>query len=127
VELRAEFTPTDGSEVTFNVRGCTIAYDATKQELTVNGHRAPAPLRNGKQRLTIYCDRTGLEVFASDGLCYVPMPFQPKAADLTIGATVTGGPVKFTKLEAYELKSAWLTKQAARTSASKHPQSIIKR
>jgi sucrose-6-phosphate hydrolase SacC (GH32 family) len=127
VELCAVFTPTDGSEVTFNVRGCTIAYDATKQELTVNGHRAPAPLRNGKQRLTIYCDRTGLEVFASDGLCYVPMPFQPKAADLTIGATVTGGPVKFTKLEAYELKSAWLTKQAARTSASKHPQSIIKR
>lgn len=121
VELRAEFTPTDGSEVTFNVRGCTIAYDATKQELTVNGHRAPAPLRNGKQRLTIYCDRTGLEMFASDGLCYVPMPFQPNAADLTIGATVTGGPVKFTKLEAYELKSAWLTKQAARTSASKHP------
>lgn len=110
VELRAEFTPAADSEVTFNVRGCAITYDAKKQELTVNGHRAPAPLRNGKQRLTIYCDRTGVEVFASDGLCYVPMPFQPKAADLTLGAAVKSGTVKFSKLEAYELKSAWLTK-----------------
>ncbi len=110
VELRAEFTPTADSEVTFNVRGCAITYDAKKQELTVNGHRAPAPLRNGKQRLTIYCDRTGLEVFASDGLCYVPMPFQPKATDFTLGAAVKSGAVKFSKLDAYELKSAWTSK-----------------
>lgn len=110
VELRAEFTPADGSEVTFKVRGCVIAYNAKSQELTVNGHRASAPLRNGKQLLTIYFDRTGLEVFASDGLCYVPMPFQPTATDLTLGATVTSGEVKFGQLEAYELKSAWPTR-----------------
>ena len=110
VELRAEFTPTADSEATFNIRGCTVTYDAKKQELSVNGHRAPAPLRNGKQRLTIYCDRTGVEVFASDGLCYVAMPFQPKATDFTLGAAVRSGEVKFSKLEAYELKSAWLTK-----------------
>ncbi len=110
VELRAEFTPAAGSEVSFNVRGCAIAYNAKSQELTVNGHRAPAPLRNGKQRLTIYCDRTGLEVFASDGLCYIPMPLQPKVSDLTLGAAVTSGEVKLSKLEAYELKSAWPTR-----------------
>lgn len=107
VELRAEFTPAADSEITFNVRGASISYDSKKQELTVNGHRAPAPLRNGKQRLTIYCDRTGLEVFASDGLCYVPMPFQPKAGDLALAASVKNGDVKFGKLEVYELKSAW--------------------
>ncbi|MBL9166255.1 MAG: glycoside hydrolase family 32 protein [Verrucomicrobiales bacterium] len=110
VELRAEFTPADGSEVTFNVRGCVISYDATKQELTVNGHRTPAPLRGSEQRLTIYCDRTGLEVFASDGLCYVPMPFQPKPADRTLSVGVQSGAVKFSKLEAYDLKSAWKSK-----------------
>jgi sucrose-6-phosphate hydrolase SacC (GH32 family) len=107
VELRAEFEPGEASEIAFTVRGASIVYDAKKQELAVNGHRAPAPLRDGKQRLTIYCDRTGLEVFASDGLTYVPMPFQPKADDLALGVQVKAGTVKITKLEVYELKSAW--------------------
>ena len=53
--------------VTFSIRGATIAYDAKTQEIAVHGHRAKAPLLAGKQRLTIFCDRTGLEVFASDG------------------------------------------------------------
>lgn len=110
VELRAEFDPSEDSEVTFNVRGCAIAYDARKQELTVNGHRAPAPLRNGKQRLTIYCDRTGLEVFASDGLCYMPMPFQPKTDDRALSLHVKGGSTKIAALEVHELRSAWKAK-----------------
>ena len=107
VELHAEFEPGDDAETIFSVRGAKIVYDAKKQELSVNGHRAPAPLRDGKQRLRILCDRTGLEVFASDGLTYVPLPFQPKADDLTTSAQVTGGSVKFTVLQVHELQSAW--------------------
>ena len=107
VELRAEFEPGDASEVAFMVRGARIVYDAKKQELAVNNHRAPAPLRAGKQRLTIFCDRAGLEVFASDGLTYVPMPFQPKADDLALGAEAKGGSAKVSALQVHELKSAW--------------------
>ena len=84
-----------------------IVYDAKKQELVVNGHRAPAPLRGGKQRLAIFCDRTGLEVFANDGLTYVPMPFLPKVDDLSLSVKAMGGIVKINMLEAHELKSAW--------------------
>jgi sucrose-6-phosphate hydrolase SacC (GH32 family) len=107
VELNAEFEPGDTGEVVFTVRGATIVYDAKKQELAVNNHRAPAPLRDGKQRLTIFCDRTGLEVFASDGLTYVPMPFQPKADDLALGVQAKGGSAKVSALEVHELRSAW--------------------
>jgi len=107
IELRAEFEPGDAREVVFNIRGATITYDAQKQELAVNDHRVPAPLREGKQRLTIYCDRTGLEVFASDGLCYVPMPFQPQAENLTLSVSVTGGTAKLSSLDVHELRSAW--------------------
>jgi sucrose-6-phosphate hydrolase SacC (GH32 family) len=107
VELRAEFEPGDATEVAFNVRGATIIYDANKQEVSVNNHRAPAPLRGGKQQLRIYCDRTALEVFVSDGLTYLPMPFAPTAGDLTLGLHVKGGSVKFTALDVHELKSAW--------------------
>ena len=107
LELRTEFEPGKVKEVVFNVRGATIVWDAKTQELVVNGHRAPAPLRQGKQRLTIYCDRTGLEVFASDGLCYVPKPFIPKTDSLNAHVSATGGPVKFSYLEVHELASAW--------------------
>jgi sucrose-6-phosphate hydrolase SacC (GH32 family) len=112
VELRAEFEPGDASEVAFIVRGARIVYDAKKQELAVNDYRAPAPLRDGKQRLTIFCDRAGLEVFASDGLTYVPMPFQPKADDLALGAEAKGGDAKVSALQVHELKSSWGTQQA---------------
>jgi sucrose-6-phosphate hydrolase SacC (GH32 family) len=109
VELRAEFEPGDASEVAFTVRGATIVYDAKKEELAVNKHRAPAPLRGGKQRLAIFCDRTGLEVFASDGLTYVPMPFIPKADDLALRVQAQGGSAKINALEVHELKSAWIS------------------
>ena len=59
------------------------------------------------QRITVYCDRVSLEVFASDGLTYVPMAFQPKADDLTIGIHTKGGSSKISSLQVYELKSAW--------------------
>jgi sucrose-6-phosphate hydrolase SacC (GH32 family) len=107
VELRAEFVPGDAREVMFKVRGADITYDPARQELSVNGHRAPAPLLGGRQRLTIFCDRTGLEVFASDGLTYVPMPFQPKSADRSLGLSVKGGSARIEFLEVHELRSAW--------------------
>jgi hypothetical protein len=58
--------------------------------------------------LTIFCDRTGLEVFASDGLTYVPMPFQPKPDDLALSVEVKGGSAKFESLQVHELKTAWM-------------------
>lgn len=108
VELRAEFEPAaSGGEVAFIVRGARIAYDAARQELTVNDRQVPAPLRGGRQRLTVLVDRTGLEVFASDGLTYVPLPFQAKPDDRGVALKVTGGPVHFAELEVHELTSAW--------------------
>ena len=107
VEIRAEFAPGDADEVRLSVRGVPVVYDARKQEVIVNGHRAPAPLRDGKQRLTIYVDRTGLEVFASDGLTFVPMPINLKPEDTGLSLSAAGGPVALTRLDVYELKSAW--------------------
>lgn len=110
VELRAEFEPGDATEVRFKVRGANIICDLKQQEVVVNGHRTAAPLRKGRQRLTIYCDRTGLEVFASDGLTYVPMPFQPQADERSSEVAVAGGTATFQSLELHELQSAWTQK-----------------
>ena len=115
VELRAEFVPGSSGKVSFTVRGATLVYDSLKQELTVNGLTVPAPLMQGpegmaatlKQNLTVYCDRAGMEVFATGGRTYVPMPFIPKADDRSLAVQVTGSPVYFTQLQTYELQSAW--------------------
>jgi fructan beta-fructosidase len=106
-EIRAEFTPGTAAEIAFMVRGVPVIYDAKKQELIVNGHHAPAPLTDGKQRLTIFVDRTGLEVFASNGLTFVPMPINLKSEEKGLSVTSTGGAVSFSSLDVYELRSAW--------------------
>src|SRR5262249_41699374 len=67
VEIRVEFEPGEATELGFNVRGVSVNYDAKKQEIAVNKHRAPAALDAGKQSLILYVDRTSLEVFGSDG------------------------------------------------------------
>jgi sucrose-6-phosphate hydrolase SacC (GH32 family) len=107
VEVCAEFEPGDAREIVFNIRDVTVIYDPLKLELSVAGHRAPAPLRNGKQRITIFCDRTGVEVFASDGLCYVPMPYNASPQNRRVSLETRGGAAEINSLEVYELKSAW--------------------
>ena len=107
IELRAEFEPGDAGSVEFNLRGAKITYDARKQELIVNDVHAPAPLVDGRQHIIVFVDRTMLEVFASDGLTYVPLPFIPKEEDQSITQEIKGGNARMTSLQAYKLKSIW--------------------
>ncbi|WP_020473980.1 glycoside hydrolase family 32 protein [Zavarzinella formosa] len=107
LEVRAEIEPGEAAEVKFVVRGLTVVYDTKKQEIVVSGQRAPAPLREGKQRLTIIADRVGFEIFADDGLTYVPFAFTPKADDQSVSLTVVGGSAKSVAVDVHELKSIW--------------------
>jgi len=107
VEIRAEFEPESGSDVAIRVRGVDVVWESKTEEIVVNGHRAPAPLQDGRQQIVIYCDRTGLEVFAGGGLTYVPMPVNLHADDLASGVKAIGGPVRFDSFEIHELGSAW--------------------
>lgn len=106
LELRAEFKPAGATAITLSLRGIPITYDVSKQEIEINKHRAPAPMKDGVMTLRVFVDRTTVEVFASDGLTYVPMPVISKAAAAP-RINVTGGEVEFKALELYELKSIW--------------------
>lgn len=107
LEIRASFEPSPSSRVSFRLRGAAIVFDAAAEEVEVNGVRAPAPMTNGRQELAILVDRTGFEVFVSGGLTYLPMPYQPVAADRSLSLEVSGGVAKFDHLEVHELRSAW--------------------
>ncbi len=110
IELRAEFAPTPKSLTTFTIRGITVTYDFERQDLIVNGHRTFAPLLDGRHRLAIFSDQTTIEVFANDGLTYIPVPAIPKKTDRSLAVSVTGGDVEFQSLDVYELGSAWTTR-----------------
>ena len=89
------------------VRGVTIRFDATNEQLSIGDHKAPAPMRDGRQNLTVLVDRNSLEVFASDGLTYVPWPTIPKPADKSVSLSVQGAPASVDSFEIHTLKSAW--------------------
>jgi sucrose-6-phosphate hydrolase SacC (GH32 family) len=107
VEIDAEFEARGAGEITLKVRGVPVVFDASKQELSVNGHRAPAPFVAGKQRMRIFVDRTCVEVFASNGLAYVPIPLNLDAQNRSLEMAGREGSVKFTRLDVHELKSIW--------------------
>ncbi len=110
VELEIEFKPDSANRLLIKVRGVDIAYHADKQEIELAGHRASAPLVNGKQRLVILCDRTGIELFASDGLCYVPLPINVDPSNRQLAVATQNGNAIITSLNVYELQSAWIAR-----------------
>jgi sucrose-6-phosphate hydrolase SacC (GH32 family) len=106
VELRVKFRPEKNARIEFKLRGATIAYDAEREELVVNDYRVLAPLVDGQQELIVYVDRTVLEVFASSGLIYAPMPFIPDPTNQSASMSELGG-AGLQSLELYRLKSIW--------------------
>ncbi|MFO0936392.1 MAG: glycoside hydrolase family 32 protein, partial [Gemmataceae bacterium] len=107
VELRAEIDPGTATHIELTLRGEKVFYEVKRQDFLVNDYRTYAPLREGKLKLTVYLDRTGMELFASDGLSYVPMPMQPKSENRGLSLHVKGGNAKLISTQVYELGSAW--------------------
>lgn len=107
LEVEAVFDVKKETQIEFQIRGIRISYDGAKQELSVQQQRAHAPLANGKQHLRFFIDRTCVEVFASGGLTYIPLPVIPKAEDRSLSLTVRGNTTKFERLTVHELGSIY--------------------
>lgn len=107
VEVRAVLEPGDANEVVFTLRGAKIVFDAARQEVDVEGHRAPAPVKDGKVDLTVFIDRTGVEAFAAGGTSFVPVPRNADPQDRSLSVEVRGGTANFASLEVHELRSIW--------------------
>src|SRR5207253_7048664 len=65
LDVVAVLEPAKAAKLTLTIRGVALEYDAAKQELTVNGHRAAAPLKDGKLHLRILADPTAVQILAS--------------------------------------------------------------
>lgn len=107
LEARIEFEPGEATEIALNLRGVPVVYDALRQEIVVNGHRAPAPPVDGRQRWTMLLDKTSIEVFVADGQVYVPMPVIADAGNSSLALTAQGGAGRLLSLDVHELSSLW--------------------
>ncbi len=106
-ELNLEFKPSKDLKFEMMVRGVRVEYDAATETLDVAGHKAPLKNDTGTLDLRIFCDRNGLEIFASKGRVYVPWPYPPQGSNRRFSIRSLAGTAEVTKLQAYTLKSAW--------------------
>ncbi len=106
-ELRMEITPGRATEIILDVRGVPVTYDVANQQLMVDGVKAPAALQNGKLKLLVFADRTGLEIFVNDGLVFMPININIDNGNRSLSLTAKGGSARVSGIEVYELKSIW--------------------
>ena len=108
-ELVAEFEAKDdkaAGPVTFWLRGCKLTYDNVKAEWSIDGHTFRVPAHGGVQKIRVFVDRTFMEIFAGDGLVYVPVPMLVNPQNLSVRINIPES-VKMKNLEIYRLKSIW--------------------
>lgn len=107
VEIRTAIEPGKAKEVVLDIHGLAVTYDVAKQELVIDGVRAPAPLTKGRLDLIIYADRIGVEVFTADGLLFMPVNVNIDSENRSLGLSVKGGSAALKNITVYELKSIW--------------------
>ncbi|GHE31628.1 glycoside hydrolase family 32 protein [Sphingobacterium griseoflavum] len=106
-EIKLRIKPKDAHTIHINVRGLHILYQVADQELVVDNVRAHAPLINGEQELTIFVDRTGVEIFASEGEVFMPINYNFDQKNMRYSLHVAGGAATLVSGQLHTLKSIW--------------------
>lgn len=105
MEIQAVVEPGKAKELRFNFNGLEFVYDVAAQEISADGVKAKLPLQKGQLQISAYVDRTGVELFANQGLFY--MPINKNLSEKKNSIQVIGGKAKFRQLDVYGLKSIW--------------------
>lgn len=107
LEIEADLVPGTARSVGLEVLGVRIAWDAVRGELDVDGAKAALPRRGERLALHLFVDRSAIEVFADDGLLYMPVAIAPRTdRPRTVLAFADGGEVLGGVL-VHELAGIW--------------------
>lgn len=107
-ELRGEIDPGDASEIVLTLRGVPFVIDPAKQSLTSGKQAMPVPVKDGRLKFHLLCDRALVEIFTGDGFKFGAFPLVPKpGVPVAHELTARGGTAKIVSLEVDELKSVW--------------------
>jgi fructan beta-fructosidase len=106
-DITIEFMPKAGEDLTFNLRGSMLRYDAAKNQLHFKRYVMKHALNSdGSVRLRILIDRASLEIFLNDGIGVLT---HSEVHDLDNRAlSIEGGAgAVIKKMELHELTSSW--------------------
>ena len=106
LDVRGSFVLPEGGSLALTLRGVAITYDAAKRELACAGRKAPLTLTDGRLDLHVLVDRTSVEIYADNGLVYLPLPEKPAATDRSLHLTAGAG-TRIVSLDVATLRSAW--------------------
>jgi fructan beta-fructosidase len=106
-ELDAQFQPGTAANITFTLDGTPVTYNCQSQQLSCEGVTNPLSPVNGVITLQILVDRGFLEIFANNGLVYMPMSTTPMAGAQPISLVASGSGAQLLSLNLYKLGSAW--------------------
>lgn len=119
LDLRLDLAVEDARQVALKVRGTEFVYDVAEQKLTGGRGSAALPLRDGRLQFRLLIDRGLAELFAADGLVYMPVALPPAQGSAPIlDLSARGGTARIVSIEADELNSIWPAPGAA---AAKDP------
>ena len=127
LELDLELVVGDAREITLAVRRggkelTVIGYDVVRGVLYVDRtrsgevaisptfsgrHEAPMATTDGRLRLTVFVDRSSLEVFGSDGMVAITDRIFPSPGSTAVELRAHGGTARIVRLDAWPLRSAW--------------------
>jgi sucrose-6-phosphate hydrolase SacC (GH32 family) len=102
-----EFQIGDAQQVGMTIRGIEITCDVKSKELICLGRTAPVALEQQRLRLRAIVDRTSLEIFADDGLVYMPLAVVPAPDQKEITIFSRGGSASLQGGSVRVLRSIW--------------------
>jgi len=106
-ELDAQFQPGSASSVTFTLGGTPVTYNCVNQQISCDGITNPLSPVNGVIILQILVDRGTLEIYANNGLVYMPISTTPTFGTQPISLVASGSGAQLLSLNLYNLGSAW--------------------
>jgi fructan beta-fructosidase len=133
LEIVAVFEPAASSEFGLKVRKgaseeTVVGYDVARGEAFVDRarsgrtdfspkftgrHAAPLPVEEGRVELHVFVDRSSVEVFANGGRATLTDQIFPGPASDGVSLYAKGGAARLVSLEAWKLRSAWSSPEAA--------------
>ena len=107
LDIQAAIDVGDADEIELNLRGIRLFYHAAEQKLFCRDRSAPLEPIEGKIHLRVLLDRASIEIFAADGLVYLPISVIPDDDNHTCFLQAKGGACHVDTITICTLDSSW--------------------
>lgn len=107
VEVSFSCQVEENTELVLNLRGIEVVYNAGTKKLRIGKHESDWPIAAAELSLTLFLDRTSIEVFSGDGLLYAPVAVIPADDNLHSSLSIRSGGVRRLSGEIFSMGSIW--------------------